>query len=172
MLTDEPSVAVFLSAFLEEVHSCKILTELFNFSQMTSIEFGKMIQPYILATFNQVKFPNASEITQRCITPILKCRKKLSPSLVAKVYANTFSKVAFLNGLLNEENAGAMALSYADVMRENAKRYKRTGMKDWKFKTLPYGFVDFAMCLHLVTQENARLVCLVYANEWKLVHLS
>ncbi|GFT00240.1 hypothetical protein NPIL_392561 [Nephila pilipes] len=167
-LTYEPSVEIFLTTFQDAVYSSKILRELFDFPEMSAQKFARLIQPHIFSTLSKLKCSTAREMTQICINGILKYHKNVNGALVVNVYANSISKYLLLREALDEENAEYMALTLADVMRENAKRYKRMCIKDWKFKTLPSGFVNTLINLHLFQQEYVSLMAILYANEWVL----
>ncbi|GFT00238.1 hypothetical protein NPIL_392541 [Nephila pilipes] len=172
LFLDSPCVINFLSTFLETVRSCEILSEFFDFSLITSQEFSRKIQPFILLAHEQFEIPNAVQAAQSCIAPISYCKKTLTVELVARIHANSVSKVGVWKGALNVMNAESEALNYASILREHAKQFKASGDPDWRFPTLASGFIDFLTSLHLFSKKNCKTIGLIYSNEWKLASIS
>ncbi|GFW70927.1 hypothetical protein TNCV_190181 [Trichonephila clavipes] len=163
---DVSSVAIFEATFQEEVRTCIILREVFDFSRINPAEFGKRVYPYILSTHKKLKLLNALQAAQSCVHPITKYQKKLNRSILARIYANTVAKLAFVTGVLDEENAEDLALSFASLIRENARRFKKAGNRDWKVKSLAQGLEDFLRSCNILTRKNIPLLDLIFANEW------
>ncbi|GFT00239.1 hypothetical protein NPIL_392551 [Nephila pilipes] len=172
LFSDSACVTIFFSTFLESVRSCKILSEFFDFSLITSQEFGRKIQPFILLAHEHFEIPKAVQATQSCIAPISYCRKTLTVELVARIHANSVSKVGVWKGALNVMNAESEALNYASILREHAKQFKASGDPDWRFPTLASGYIDFLTRLHLFSKENYKTIALIYSNEWRLASIS
>ncbi|GFR15069.1 hypothetical protein TNCT_607121 [Trichonephila clavata] len=116
--TDLSSVALFEATFQEEVRTCRILREVFDFSDINPAEFSKRVYPYILSTHKKFKLLNALQASQSCVYHIAKYQKKLNRSILARIYANTVSKLAFAKGVLDEENAEDLALSFASFIEK------------------------------------------------------
>ncbi|GFY57126.1 uncharacterized protein TNIN_409591 [Trichonephila inaurata madagascariensis] len=167
-LTDPPSVTIFLFPFQEAVRSSNALSDLFDFSQISPVDFIEKMYPHILAVHKRYKVSNALQLTQSSVVPIVKYHLSLNLPLLVRVYAYTVSKIAYAEGILDEENAVSMAFTFADIMRESAKRYKKSGNADWKFKALSHGFEDFMTKFDLFSKENLPLIGEIYGNEWKL----
>ncbi|GFR02393.1 hypothetical protein TNCT_427411 [Trichonephila clavata] len=170
-LADKPRCVQFETAFLEEVRSSKILSEFFDFSQISGQEFSRKVEPYAVSVFKTYRIPNPVQLAHSCVDPISHCHKPLSMPILARVYGNTMAKIAFLAGVLDDDNAVSMALTYANIFREIVKQYESSD-PDWKFKALIKSCLDFMDTVHITLKEFAPLSVLIYANEWKLVDSS
>ncbi|GFR15071.1 hypothetical protein TNCT_607131 [Trichonephila clavata] len=157
-LTDPPSVTIFLFPFQEAVLSSNVLSDLFDFSQISPVDFIEKMYPHILSMHMRYKVSNALQLTQSSVVPIVKYHLSLNMPLLVRVYAYTASKTAHAEGILDEENAVAMAFTFADIMRESAKRYMKSGNADWKYKALSHGFEDFMIKFGLFSKENIPLI--------------
>ncbi|GFY38353.1 hypothetical protein TNIN_309441 [Trichonephila inaurata madagascariensis] len=113
---------------------------------------------------------NPDQLAHSCVEPISRFQKPLAMPVLARVYGNTFAKITFLAGVLDQDNAGSMALTFANILRECVKQYESSD-PDWKFKALTKGCVDFTETVHITVKDFAPLGILIYANEWKLINI-
>ncbi|GFY79157.1 hypothetical protein TNIN_496251 [Trichonephila inaurata madagascariensis] len=170
-LADKPRCNQFKNAFLEEVRSSNILSEFFDFSQISAQQFGRKMEPYVSSVFKTYNIPNPVQLAHSCVDAISHCHKPLEMPVIARVYGSTMAKIAFLGGVLDEDNAVSMALTFANSFRESVKQYESSD-PDWKLKALIKGCLDFLDTVHLTVKEFGHLSVLIYANEWKLVESS
>ncbi|GFU39293.1 uncharacterized protein TNCV_3811371 [Trichonephila clavipes] len=170
-LANKPRCVQFKNAFLEEVRSSKLLSEFFDFSQIGTQQFSKKIELYISSVFKTYNVPNPVQLAHSCVDAILNCHKPLQMPVLARVYGNLIAKLAFLAGVLDEDNTVSMALTCANSFRESVKQYESSD-PDWKFKALVKGYFDFMDSVHLSIKEFGPLSILIYTNEWKLIDSS
>ncbi|GFT73051.1 uncharacterized protein NPIL_315251, partial [Nephila pilipes] len=166
-LDASPSVIIFTTTVAEAVYTSKALKELFDFSRTTPEEYAKGMRKQLVHSMRSLGIPNASQIAQISVEPVAKYHKTLSFWLVLRIKANTAAKFLYVKGILNEDNAAKLALTFADFMERNAKRLHKSRDPEWRFKSLTNGFFQISKSLHLVTKENARLAAVINANEWK-----
>ncbi|GFV67397.1 hypothetical protein TNCV_4307681 [Trichonephila clavipes] len=169
-LTYVPSVAIFFSTCEEAVLSSEILLELFDFSHVTLEEYIKGMRKHIAHAMRAAQVPDARQQTDICTKQISKYHKTLNIALVLRINAYTTAKFLFLKGVLNEQNAVPLALTYAGFLEKYATEYKKAGDPDWKFKDLVNGFYNFIASLSLVCKESGYLVAILVNNEWKLAN--
>ncbi|GFR12037.1 hypothetical protein TNCT_555271 [Trichonephila clavata] len=156
-----------MSTFRKEVRSSKLLSELLDFSGITGEEFGRKIHPYIFSTHIQYNVAKFVQLGQSCVEVISKHHKPLSLSVIERIFGNTVSKFAYIQGTLDEKNALSKALSYANFLRKHAVLLKTSGDPDWKFHALSLGFIEFKTHFHLFSKESIPILVSIFVNEWK-----
>ncbi|GFQ83611.1 hypothetical protein TNCT_425851 [Trichonephila clavata] len=167
LLTDSPSVAIFSSTLQEEVRSSEFLSELFDFSHVSSEEFSRKMYRYMFSTYKKYKVLRDVPYIQSCIDSISSYHKTITIPFLVKVFANSVSKVAFVEGILNEENAESMALIFADIIREKGERFFRTGDPEWQYKAMQQAWQEFSMRFQLISEKCIVLATLVFGDAWK-----
>ncbi|GFR12030.1 hypothetical protein TNCT_555241 [Trichonephila clavata] len=171
-LTYIPSVTIFYSTCNDAVLSSQILLELFDFSHITPAEYAKGMHQHIMNAMKAAQVTDTLKQTGISTDNVAKYHKTLSLPLVLRVNAYTTAKFVFLKGILNEQNAVPLALTYASFLEKHAKQCMKTGSADWRFKVLMDGFYDFVASLHLVSKESACMIAALISNEWKLASFS
>ncbi|GFW70932.1 hypothetical protein TNCV_190231 [Trichonephila clavipes] len=168
-LSDKSRCVQFETAFVEEVHSSKILAEFFDFSQISSLDFSRIMEPYISSVLKAYNISNPIQLAHSCVEPIPQFQKPLAMPVLARIYGNTFAKITFLAGILDQDNAVSMALIFANTLQECIQQYESSD-PEWKFKVLIKGCADFTESVHINSKDFAPLSILIYANEWKLIN--
>ncbi|GFV67399.1 hypothetical protein TNCV_4307701 [Trichonephila clavipes] len=156
-LTYLPSVSIFYLTCQEAVLSNEILLELFDFSHVTPDEYAKGMQQHILNAMKAAQVPDALEQTDTSTNKVAKYHKTLNLPLVLRVNAYTTAKFLLLRGILNEQNAVQLALTYTNFLEKHAKQCMKTGNTEWRFQALMEGFYDFVSSLNL--DYNGWLGC-------------
>ncbi|GFW70928.1 hypothetical protein TNCV_190191 [Trichonephila clavipes] len=167
LLKDSPSVSIFESILQEEVRSSELLSELFDFSHVTSEEFSKKMYRYIFSTYKKYKVLRDVPYIHSCINSISKYHKTITIPFLVRVFANSVSKVAFTEGILNMENAESMALIFANIIREKAERYLRSGDLEWKYKAMQQAWQEFSQRFQLISEKCIVLATLIFGEAWK-----
>ncbi|GFY57130.1 hypothetical protein TNIN_409631 [Trichonephila inaurata madagascariensis] len=170
-LTYLPSVSIFYSTCQEAVLSNEILLELFDFSHVTPDEYARGMHQHIMNAMKAAQVPDALEQTGICTNNIAKYHKTLNLPLVLRVNVYTTAKFLLLKGILNEQNAVPLALTFTSFLEKHAKQCVTAGNTEWRFKVLMDGFYDFVAKLNLVCKESAYIIAALISNEWRLASL-
>ncbi|GFY57124.1 hypothetical protein TNIN_409571 [Trichonephila inaurata madagascariensis] len=122
---------------------------------------------YMFSTYKKYKVLRDVPYIQECIDSISNYHKTITIPFLVRVFANCVSKVAFVEGILNVENAESMALIFTNIIREKAERYLKSGDPEWKYKAMQQAWQEFSVRFQLISEKYIVLATLIFGEAWK-----
>ncbi|GFR12033.1 hypothetical protein TNCT_555251 [Trichonephila clavata] len=108
------------------------------------------MRKHIVNVMRAAQVPDALQQTEICTNQVSKYHKSLNLPLVLRINVYTTAKFLFLKGVLIEQNAVPLDLTYASFLEKYANEYKKADDPEWKFKDLVNGFYICIASLNLV----------------------
>ncbi|GFS70190.1 uncharacterized protein NPIL_511191 [Nephila pilipes] len=137
-----PAAITFFENFSQAVKSSNILSEIFDLSSATGLQFSQFVKKNCLQDLLKWGVPNAEVAVEFAVQPIAKSMPNLPLPVTVSAYAFSVARFLLSEKILNQANAEKLSLAYAKSFEESAKRIPST-KPDYKFWVLHEGCFDF-----------------------------
>ncbi|GFT46839.1 uncharacterized protein NPIL_295201 [Nephila pilipes] len=157
----------FVESFTQVVYCSDTLTQLFDFSEITALQYSRFVYRYAEYWLTRWCTRNVYIAAEFATRPLINNFCTLPLDTMVRAFSNIMARFIYFERILTLDNAEEFGLAYAKAIEESAKRNLK-GTTDSKFLSIGEGFVDFATSVLVMTPKRGWRLAMVFGEGWLL----
>ncbi|GFY52246.1 hypothetical protein TNIN_225191 [Trichonephila inaurata madagascariensis] len=156
---------IFIDAFTQRVHASETLTRLLDFCKVSGLEYSEKL--YRIALSYHIKWGMSHpDVAAHIAAEPIALFPNLPLDTMVRVYSSIVARYLCTEGVLNENNAVSLALSFAEKL-EDCNRQTSRLRPDHRSQTINHGLAQFlSLFVHFDEIKGWKLATL-YGNGWQ-----
>ncbi|GFT63746.1 uncharacterized protein NPIL_246701 [Nephila pilipes] len=162
-----PSAISFVEVFTRAIKSSNLLTDVFDFSEMTGLQFYQFHYRNFFFQLLRYKSPFAEVAADMCTLPIAQNFPNLSFQIMVDVYGYIMARFLLSEKILNHLNAETLALDYVKSFMDAAELIS-SSESNYKLRVLLRGFLSFTISHVEMTPKKGWRLATYCGVTWML----
>ncbi|GFW59032.1 hypothetical protein TNCV_2831381 [Trichonephila clavipes] len=157
--------AIFIDAFTHRVHASETLTRLLDFCKVSGLEYSEKL--YRLALSYHIKWGMSHpDVAAHIAAEPIALFPELPLDTMVRVYSSIVARYLCTEGVLNEDNAVSLALSFAEKLEDSDRQTSRL-QPDRRFQAINHGFVQFLSLFVRFNETKGWKLATLFGNGWQ-----